>query len=195
MCEPTTLMMVSVGLAAVGTGVGVYGAIQQGQAQKAQMDYQAGVAKNNQIIATQNATWAAQSGEAQAEGASMRNAQNIGRTRAIVGASGVNVDAGSPLKVLEAQDRLGMLDALTIKSNAARAVYGYNVAGMSYGAQSQLDTAAGKFSATAGDINAVSSIAGGASSVSDKWLYYQRLNPSLGGGSPVAINPNPAWAG
>lgn len=195
MCEPVTmtgLMYVAAGAAVAGAGVAAYGAYEQGQAGKKAGDYQAAVARNNSIIANQNADAAGRAGYAQAEAASMRTAQAVGRSKAIAGASGVNVDAGSPLAVQGDVARLGMLDALTIKSNAGRAAYGYKVQGMSYDAQGTLDQMMGKNSERAGELGATSSIIGGASSVSDKWLYYQRLSPNSGGGSSININSSPS---
>ena len=49
------LLIASLGLSAAGAGVSAFGAIQQGRAAQAQANYQAAVARNNQIIAQRSA--------------------------------------------------------------------------------------------------------------------------------------------
>jgi hypothetical protein len=67
---------------------------------------------------------------------------------------------------------IGAAEQDTIRSNAARAAYGHEVEAINFGAQSQLYSMASKTSKVSGAINATSSLLGGASSTSDKWLQY-----------------------
>jgi hypothetical protein len=63
----------------------------------------------------------------------------------------------------------GMLDALTIRSNAAKQAYGREVAATSYTAQAQLDTMEGSQAAEGGDLGALGTLLTGASSFGSKY--------------------------
>ena len=73
-------------------------------------------------MATQNAQFAGAEGEQQtaAEGAKTKAA--VGATLANEGASGIDVDSGSNVDVRESEAKIGMLNALTIRSNAAKSL-------------------------------------------------------------------------
>lgn len=168
-----TLAEVSVAMTAVSAGVSAYGAYRQGQAQSAADAYQAQVARNNQIVAGQYAQQATQDGENKVAAKQEQTAQMIGAQRAAMAANGVDLDSGSPLRVQQDTAKLGEVDAMTIRNNAAREAYGYQLQGLSYGQQAQLDESASENAETAGSLNAFSSILGGASSVASQWTKYQ----------------------
>ena len=50
MCEPATLATASLVATGLSTAVGVYSAVQQGQAQKDAANYQAAVARNKRLL-------------------------------------------------------------------------------------------------------------------------------------------------
>ena len=152
---------------AVGSAVtGVAGAVMQGKAQAASADYMAQVAANNQRIAQQNANMALEQGQVKEETQREQTGAQIGRARAVFGASGVDPNSGSALDVRSSAAELGELNANTIKYNAhVQAWNDLNQAG-AYGAQSQL------YSSQAG-FDTMNSILGGASTVSNKWLMWQ----------------------
>ena len=162
--------------AVAGAGVAAYSAHEQGVAQSKAAAYQAQVARNNQAMAAQYATMETQKGAQLEEQKRLQTAQAEGSVRAAAGASGLdpNATGSSPLRLQGDTAMLGEQDALTIRANAARAAYGYKVQGLNYGAQAGLDEAASADAARAGALGAFSSIIGGASSVSDKWLSYRR---------------------
>jgi hypothetical protein len=108
-----------------------------------------------------------------------------GRAKAAQGASGIDVNTGSAANVRTAIAKLGALDALTIRSNTARAVYGYEVAATSDEAQSQLLSAEAKQAGTAGDISALGTFLSSASSVGAKYAGMQT------GATPV---PTQTWS-
>jgi hypothetical protein len=165
-----------IGLAAsvASAGLGVYGAIQQAGAQADAAAYQAQVARNNQIIAEQNATYARQAGAAQEAAQRMRTAALAGRQRAAMAANGFDVNSGSNLDIAGSAASLGEMDALTIRSNASRTAAGYSAQGRDLTAQAGLLDMQAANSNVAGTINAASSLLGGASGFSDKWFKYKQ---------------------
>jgi len=150
------------------------GAMQKGSADQQAAQYQAAVARNNQIIANQNAQYAIEKGRAAEEVKRERTAQMISSQRMRAGAAGLTLDSGSPLRIQEDVAQQGEIDALTIRNNAAREAYGWESQGMGYAAQAQLDEMRGRSAREAGTLGAFSSIVGGASSVSDKWMKFKQ---------------------
>jgi hypothetical protein len=71
--------------------VGFVGQMQQASAQQDAAKYQAAVARNNQIVAQQNAGYAAQAGAVEAQARDRRNAAVAGSILAGQGASGIDV--------------------------------------------------------------------------------------------------------
>ncbi len=128
-------------------------------------NYNAQVAKNNQITANQNASIALQQGTVQEEAKRIQTGEMMGGIVASQAASGVNPNEGSALNVRSSAAETGELDALTIRSNANLQARNLQYQGAMYGAQAQADIAGGEWSAA-------SSILGGASSVSNQWLRY-----------------------
>lgn len=169
MAAPGFMAGTSMALSASGGILGAFGANASGKAQAAQATYQSGLASINQKIAKQNADYARAAGEAEAQQSGMKTRAIIGRTRAIQGASGLDVNRGSALKVRESQADLGAQDAATIRHNAARKAYGYEVEALNKGAQADIYGMAAKNAKTASKYAVASSIIGGASSVADKW--------------------------
>ena len=156
--------------AAGGALISAYGNYEAGQANKQQAQYQAGVASLNQTIAEQNAAYARYAGEVEAQTEGMKVRSQIAQTRAEQGAGGLDVSSGSNALVQKSEYDIGQQDIATIRSNAAKRAYGYQVAGVQYEAESTLDKYKGDQAETAGDINALASLIGGAGSVSSKWM-------------------------
>lgn len=175
-----TLAAVSIGTSLVGAGVSAYGNFQKGQSQQAAYNYQAQVAANNKIIADRNAQYALERGETEAQIAGMKAQQQMGKITAAQAASGLDINSGSPLAVREGQTKTDSFNEMVIRSDAAKQAYGYEVEGINQQAQQQMSISAGKQAATAGDISAFSSIVGGASSVSDKWMKFKTAGVDLG---------------
>lgn len=165
---------VAVAATAVSAVVGAVGSYEQGQAQKQAYDYQAQVARNNAKIAQQNASWATQIGDTQAVNEGMKTRAQVGAIKAAQAASGIDVNTGSAVDVRSSASELGELNALTIRSNAARQAYGYQVQGTSDIAQAQLDVYSGNQAQTAGYIGAFGSLLGGASSAGGQYIKFQQ---------------------
>jgi hypothetical protein len=156
--------------------------MEAGEASAAANAYKAQVATNNAEIARRNAISDAQAGDTAAFNQGLKTRAKVGAEKAQQGASGIDVNTGSAADVRKGTQQLGMLDALTIRSNAARKAYGDLVESTSDTAQSQLDTMAGQQASEAGEIGAVGSLLSGASSLAGNWgKYSQSFSPSSSG--------------
>ncbi len=167
-------MDAGIAASAVGTGVSMMAASQQAAAQQKALQYQAAVAQQQQQAAKQQADAERAAGDAQAQTALMKAGQEAATIRAVAGASGVDPNTGTPVALQSDTEKLGTLEALTIRWNAERRAYADEVTGTSAGAQSQLDLAAARNVGSAGTVNMFSSLLSGASSVSSKWAQYQK---------------------
>ena len=137
------------------------GAIQQSQASAASAGYNAKIAAQNAQIQTQNAQFAGAQGEQEVAAQEMKNKARMGATLAAQGASGVDVNTGSDVNVRESEAKLGQLDALTIRSNAAKQAYGYQLNAMSATEQSNLYRSQQSADKAAGYITAGADVLGG----------------------------------
>lgn len=175
-----TLSTIGTIASVAGAGISALGAIQQGKASAASANYNAEVQANNAALAKQNSSFASQEGTANAETQQLKTRAELGSIQANQGASGVNVGSGSSLDVRSSAAETGELNALSIRSNAARQAYGYQTEAVGATAQSQLDKAQAGFDTTAGEINAGSTLLGGLGNASTNYTNF--LNKSgLGG--------------
>lgn len=160
---------VAAGAAVVGAGISAYGSIESSEATAAADKYNAAVAQNNAIIANNNASQAAAAGESQAEQTALQTRAKVGGLKANEAAAGVDVNSGSALDVRSSAQQLGELNAITVRSNAAKVAYGYQTQNMNDVAQAQLDQTAANNAITAGDINAAGNVVGGLSSAAGSY--------------------------
>lgn len=174
MTSPTNIGEVGIGASAVGSAISAGGAYASGQANSKMYGYQANVARINSQIALQNADYARMQGEQQSVIQGRKGAQQLGGIRAAEGASGLSVGSGSSKDVQASQKSTTALDLNQIRSNAAKTAYDFDVQSTQDQNQAGLYSAAASNSKTAGDISALSSIVGGAGSVSSKWLAGQQ---------------------
>ena len=193
--DPATLAVAGIVASVAGTGASMFGQYESAQAQSQAANYQAQVARNNQIIANQNAGIAVQQGQQQEETQRIKTGEIIGNELAAQGASGVNPNIGSALDVRSSAAETGELDANSIRYNSQLKARDFTTQASSYGAQAGLYSAEAGWDMTAGYLGMGSSILGGASSVSDKWLRYQ-MNGIFGNNSPnPAGGAIGAWGG
>ena len=157
----------------IGSGISAYGQYEAGQAQSKAAAYQAQVAANNAAIAKQNATMDIQAGEVAAVNQGLKTRATIGNEKAAQGAGGIDVNTGTAVAVRAGTAQMGMLDALTTRSNSAKAAYAQEVQATSDTAQSQLDTAQSQQAAIAGDIGAAGSMVSGASTTGANYTKWQ----------------------
>lgn len=163
-------------LAGASAITGALGAFEQGQSTASADKYNGQIALANSQIATRNAVQASEAGEIQAANSEMRTRANAGAIKTNQAASGVDVNKGSAVDVQQSEDQLGKLDALTIRSNAAKQAYGYETQSFSDTAQSELDKSAATNAATAGDIGAGSTLLGQGSNAGTKFQEYQQAS-------------------
>jgi hypothetical protein len=172
-------VMLGVGLA--GTAVNAFGQYQSGQAQSAAAAYQAAVAQNNANTARINASMESAAGETAVVNKGLQTRATVGKERAYAGASGVDTTSGSTASVRAGTQEMGMLDALTIRSNAAKKAWAQEVEATTDTNQAQLDTFESSQAKTAGDIGAAGSLLSGASTVGGNYLRWQN---QFGGTGP-----------
>lgn len=198
-CHGTGLEIAAFASLAMTAGSTIMGAIGQGQkaaADAAQMNYQAQVARNNQMVAEWNAQRALQQGDVAAEQKSLQAAQLRGAQRAALAAQGGDVNSGSPLDIQGDTARAGEFDRQTIRSNAAQQAYNYRLQGAGYGAQAGLYNMGAANTMASLPFGIGSSLLGGAGSIADKWPRYKDLfNAGAGAGSYLDYGgvPGPAW--
>lgn len=174
------MLPLAIGAGIAGAGLSAIGSYNSMEAQSKNAAYQAQVAANNAKTAMQNAAMETQSGEIEAANQGLKTRAAVGQTLARQGASGVNVNVGSAPKVRAAESELGVLDALTIRSNAAKKAYGYEVAATSDTAESGLLTAESEQASEAAPVMALGSFLSSASSVGGAYGKYSLGAPSGG---------------
>ncbi len=166
----TILAGASLALTAVGTVMSIGGQQQQAQSNQGLYAYQAAVARNNQTTANTLAVDAETRGKAEEDRQRRKTALIMGTQQAALAAQGTDLE-GSPTDILGDTAAVGELDALTIRSNAAREAWGYRVKGVEYGNEVALANArVGSSGLSALGVGA--SLIGGAGAVADKWYRY-----------------------
>jgi hypothetical protein len=199
MASPAILGGIGIAGSAAGGILGAFGAKSSGDATAAMYQYKAGMAAINKQISDQNQQWALQSGGVQAELSGLKSAQEIGGTKVAQSAGGLDVNSGSPAATRGEQIKAAQFDQETIAWNAQKTAYGFAVKGAEATAEGTMDTMAASNAKTAGDINALSSILGGVSSVSSKWLQASNIGLTGSKGPVGAFDPNnygaaPTWS-
>lgn len=179
----STAAILSLGATALSTGMGVIGQISQQQAQQqaasanaAQAVYQSQVAAQNKTLMDQRAADAKQRGQTAEENRRRLMQQQLGQQTARLAAQGTDLE-DSPLDILGDTRAAGELDGLTIRANAAREAYGYQVQGLGYGNQSILESARAANSVyTPNYLGAGGSLLAGASTLAERWKSFQNDN-------------------
>lgn len=169
-----TLAFGSLVASGAGAIVGAEGANAKANAESSMYGYKAGVARNNAIIAERNAVAATEAGMVKASTNDMKTRATLGNQVVAQAANGLDVGSGTNLAIRESAKDLGHLDTLTILNNAAKNAAGFRAQGMNFTAEGLLDDSAAQNAKTAGEYSVATSLLGGASSVSNKWLGYQQ---------------------
>lgn len=147
-------------------GVQAAGQLSASQAAARSAGYNSAIASENAGIASTNAALVGAQGESDVAVQGAKNKAQIGSTLANQGASGVDVNSGSAVDVRQSEAKIGMLNELNIRSQAAQRAYGFQTASASDKAQAAADSAQSSNDKTAGLIGAGTSILGGASQAS-----------------------------
>ena len=162
-----------------GAGISAYGALYQGAATKEAASYQAAVAANNQIIANQNAQYAIQAGQQQAEAVSLKGAAQIAKVKAGLAANNIDVNTGSAKNVEVSQAETSQLDTETVLNNAELQAYGYRSQATNFTAQAGLEQTQAEEAPIGAGLAAGGGLLSSASSVGTNWIKLQ----SAGAGS------------
>lgn len=156
----------SLGTGTLATGMDMTGAILQGVGGYQQAQYQSKLAAANAV----NTTLAGQTAE---EASKLRYGGLAAQQITASAANGVSVDSGSVKAAVQSTQEIGGLDAAMIHYNALKEAYGLE-------AQSQVDKTVARNSLVSGGLKAATSFLSGATSLSDKWLQYQRSGALAG---------------
>jgi len=169
MADPLTLGTV----AAVGSGIGGIvqgvGAKFSGEARGAAYRYKAGVALLNKQINEQNANWALESGDIKSMEEGLKAREEIGQTKAVQAASGIDVNTGSAAAVRDTQTKVAQFDQNVISWDASKTAWGFESKAATDLAESRLDLTSAETAEKAGTLAEIRSFIGGASSVAGKW--------------------------
>ena len=160
-----------------GSILSAFGSHQSGEAQSANLQYQAQVAANNAAIAKQNASWDMNAGEVAAANSGLKTRAQVGAEKATQGASGIDPNTGSAVAVRAGTESLGLLDAMTLKSNAAKKAYSDQVQAENDTAQSQLDKQGAAQAVEGGDLGAAGSLLSGVAGIGGKYAGWLQQNP------------------
>lgn len=139
-------------------GLAVAGPLMEGDAIKAQKDFQAQISLNNSLIAGRNAEDARVRGVISAEERGVKTRQDIGKQRVSLAANGVLVDSGSALELTSDTAAIGKLDSLRIINNAEREAVGFETTASNFKSEASAHTAAGKNAKAASRIKALNSL-------------------------------------
>src|SRR5215469_2279923 len=173
---------------AVGGGIQAYGAYAGGQAQKAYLNYQAGVQQQLAQIARLKANRDIMAGEQEAQKYGIRTAQIRGGTIASAGARNVQVSGGSTRNVLLGQLAAGQEEEATARQTAGERAYGENVEAAAKTASAGAMQVAGAQAATAGEISAAGSIVSTVGNVAGKWYDISKTGATnLASNAPLDI--------
>lgn len=163
----TTIGYASLALAAAGTAASVAGQMNAQASAGAQANYMRQVQQQQQQVAQQQANDARARGAIAEEKTREATGQRLGTQTAALAAQGTDL-SGSPTDILTDTRKAGELDALTVRNNAAREAWGYEVQGSNAGASAALS---GSFQPSY--LGAGASLLSGASGLGDKWAKFQ----------------------
>jgi len=126
----------------MGLVLGAIAANKAAKAERAALERQAEIDKKNQEIADRKAGEIIEAGAEAANDYREKTRQTVGSQRAILGASGVDVDSRSVLNAQLEALAFGEQDALTIVENAEKQARDMREQGAQFGAQADLALAA-----------------------------------------------------
>lgn len=150
-----------------GLAMSAFGAMQQSAARREEAEFQAKVARNNEILAEREALSIEKRGAEAANLHKQKAGQLKARQMVALAGQGVDVSEGSSVDILADTAELAAFDAAVIRGNADRAAYNARVQGANFGSQ------AGLFSATASNESPLfagtSTLLSGAGAVAKQW--------------------------
>jgi len=157
MCNPVAA---GYAIMAAGMAASAYGTYQETKANNKALDYNAQIAEQNAVVSEKLAEDATARGELAEYEARIKGRRLLGKQRVASAASGVLVDSGSTLDVLQDTAALNEMDALTVRHNAALEAYGYETEAEQFKSEARL----ARMSKRSPGRRAVVSLLGGGSS-------------------------------
>lgn len=166
MCELMTMLTIGA------TALGAVGSIQQGQASAAAAKANAQVNEMNAVMADRRAKDALERGQKEEQRKRQEVSAIKGKQVAAMAANGVDVSFGSPLDTIVDTAVLGELDALTIRTNAARESYDYRVDAVNKRANASLQRSQAKSALMGGYLSAAGTVLTGAGKGYESYRKY-----------------------
>lgn len=127
---------------AIGAGMqavtGLAGSYADAQAMKAKGAYESNQADINARMSGMQAEDALKRGETAANAARRKGLQVAGSKRAALGASGQDVNSGTAASMIDDAKMYSELDALTLKTNAAKEAFGHRIEAENYGSKGRM---------------------------------------------------------
>jgi len=165
---------ISMGMSAVSGILGAFGASDKAKAEVSTYRYKSGVARANQVVATENAGASLNAGETKSMMIGMKGAQDLGQIKTIQAASGFDVAGESATATRAGQMKGIQMAEATTMENAGREARSHRVQAANFAAEAGLDEMAATNAEEAGNMNVFSSLLGGATQVGDKWMKYKQ---------------------
>jgi hypothetical protein len=149
------------------------GSLVSGISAMQQANYQAAVAKANQVIANQNAVRAIDKGQVDQQSQDTQTLGMLGEQEAAQSASGLSLSGKSQILTRKAARELGRLDALNVRQDAELKAYDFKTQAMNYGAQAQSLKMQGQGNLLASFLNAGTGLLSSASKIRNANRYTQ----------------------
>jgi len=180
------------GASAAGTIMSAGAAYNQAQAQRAGLQYNAAVARENAALAGGQASDAIRNGQV-AEGVQdLKTGQMLGTQRAAMAANGVDLGEGSANDVLTTTKYMGERDALQIHDNAMMQAWGYRTQQQSFLTDATREEA--EASTISPWMAAGTSLLTGATRVAASWDAKAKANGTPDFGTTMKNKASSLWA-
>jgi len=140
---------------AVGVFLTIASVMMSAYAQQVAAKNAARQARYQQELSERQAEDARKQGEVEAEKLALKSNQFMSKQRALIGMSGVAVNVGAPVDLIEESAAYGQLDLSTASANAFRVAWGHTSEAAAFGLRASSALSSGR-------IGAAATIAGGA---------------------------------
>lgn len=147
------------------TGLGFMQHQSAAQAASLRGRFQSDVAERNAQLAERQGEDALNRGSLEENRMRGETVRQVASGRAALAAQGIDISSGSAAGDTASQELVGEVDALTIRNNAAREAWGYNVDAANSRMQGRLALLAGENEAATERLGSVSTLLSGASSL------------------------------
>lgn len=185
--NPSTLGNVSLGAQAMGGAMQVAGSYYGAKSQQSAMNYEAAIAELNAAQSEKSAQQELMRGNEAVAQSTLRAGQVKSSQRAAMAANGVDLGQGSAVDILTSTDLAKEQDANTITANAVRSAWGYRTQATNQ--LNQADMARSNAKSISPGMAAVTSLLGGATSLSSNYYSMKKLGVFDDAGSGVKAKP------